>query len=120
MKDLLTPEHRMIATQLKEEARCWPWRRQLIEHHIRELVNGQGDIETVLWQSISDLNESQRGEINAAVRRLRDALTRADEALGNDELGHAETACEQSENILTELRRIGREFGIIHEHEETP
>jgi hypothetical protein len=68
-------------------------RRQLIEFRIRELTNYQGDIEKVIWQSINNFDDHQRSEINAAVRQLRDALTDADTALGNNELGNAEIAC---------------------------
>jgi hypothetical protein len=99
MRELLTPEHRMIATQLREEARCWPWRRQLIEHHLRVLTNEQGDVETVLWKSIRDTPRikvalAPGGDISVAVRRLRDALAEADKMLSNDELGSAEACCE--------------------------
>jgi hypothetical protein len=119
MRELLTPEHRMIATQLREEARCWPFRRQIIEHRLRVLTNEQGDVEKVIWGVIYNFNDHQRSEINVAVRRLRDALTKADAALGNDELGNAEAACEQSEYALNDLRALGANLGIIHEREET-
>jgi hypothetical protein len=79
------------------------------------LTNYQGDIEKVIWKAIYNFNDTQRSEINAAIRALRDALMRADEALGNNELGHAETACEESETALVELHRIRRALGIVHE-----
>jgi hypothetical protein len=123
MRELLTPEHRMIATQLREEARCWPWRRQLIEHHLRVLTNEQGDVETVLWKSIRDTPRikvalAPGGDISVAVRRLRDALAEADKMLSNDELGSAEACCEQCEQAITKLRRIGRELGVLPNEEE--
>jgi hypothetical protein len=122
-EELLTPAHQTIADQLREEARCWPWRRQLIEHRIRELTNIQGDIESVLWQSLPKLDDPQHlnikeaiapgGEISAAIRQLRDVLMKADDMLGKDELDYAESACEQSEHALIELRTIGRELGVL-------
>jgi hypothetical protein len=107
MKTKLDPAYQAIANQFREEARCWPWRRLLIDHRIREL----GDIEHGTDKAL--IPHASVDEVRTTVLHLRELLEKANKMLRWDEYDYTENICEQGERALIKLRNIAGGFGVI-------
>ncbi len=83
------------------------WRSQLIAARIREFENVAYALERKLSR------HAGRPDIRDAVLQLRELDARAGTMWAEGELDFADNICAQAEQKLIELRRAGRDLGVV-------
>jgi hypothetical protein len=102
---MIDPSHQAIVDRLHQEARCLPWRHQLIADRLQELE----DLEHATELALVDYADNDA--VRAGVLHLRELIDKAGELHTQGELDYAEIACERVEHALIELRMIARSIG---------
>jgi hypothetical protein len=111
---MMHPSHQAVADQMREEARCRPWRRLLIGDRIRELEDLEAATEDALIRyarAVDDLIAVY--EITRdAVLHLRELLSYAGRCWAEYELD-IDGLLERIEHELIALRGLGRDLGAV-------